>query len=98
MIKTFLSAALVSLTGFGGVPAAAAPTSVRPLTATSELVQVQAGRYDKPDARDRHRDHEHFTPGHRYHRAPAHWRRYHSRPHHWHRRGCIIVGPLWFCP
>jgi hypothetical protein len=26
------------------------------------------------------------------------WRRYHSRPWNWRARGCVVVGPVWFCP
>jgi hypothetical protein len=51
-------------------------------------------RYRNDDRDDRRR----YRAGHRYHEAPRHWRRYHSRPRDWNTRGCIIVGPLWFCP
>ncbi|MGF1651102.1 MAG: hypothetical protein ACFCUN_11700 [Hyphomicrobiaceae bacterium] len=48
---------------------------------------------------DRRRfDRRRYVPGRRYGRAPANWRRYSSRPRDWRRRGCIIVGPIWFCP
>jgi hypothetical protein len=30
--------------------------------------------------------------------GPPGWRRYSSRPHDWQRRGCISIGPIWFCP
>ena len=39
-----------------------------------------------------------FVPGHRYHSAPNGWHRYDRRPGDWNRRGCILVGPIWFCP
>ncbi|MBN9075239.1 MAG: hypothetical protein J0H84_03380 [Rhizobiales bacterium] len=49
--------------------------------------------------RDRdHHDRRHYRPGSRYDRAPHGWHRYRHRPHDWRTRGCIVVGPLWFCP
>jgi hypothetical protein len=39
-----------------------------------------------------------FRAGARYRSAPRGWRRYSARPYGWRTRGCIIVGPLWFCP
>jgi hypothetical protein len=39
-----------------------------------------------------------YVPGRRYHSAPHGWHRYHARPRNWSRRGCVIVGPVWFCP
>ena len=26
------------------------------------------------------------------------WHRYGARPWNWRARGCVIVGPVWFCP
>lgn len=26
------------------------------------------------------------------------WNRYNSRPYSWRSRGCVAVGPIWFCP
>jgi hypothetical protein len=39
-----------------------------------------------------------YRAGRRYREAPPHWHRYHRRPRDWYGRGCIVVGPLWFCP
>jgi hypothetical protein len=39
-----------------------------------------------------------YEPGRRYDRAPPNWRRHSRRPGDWRTRGCILVGPLWFCP
>lgn len=43
-------------------------------------------------------DRHHYRPGHRYAHAPRGWHRYPTRPAFWQTRGCVIVGPLWFCP
>jgi hypothetical protein len=42
--------------------------------------------------------HTHYRAGGRYHSAPHGWRRYGARPRDWRTRGCVIVGPVWFCP
>ncbi len=47
-----------------------------------------------PGPRYRHR----YTPGGRYSSAPRGWRQYRARPGDWRTRGCIMVGPIWFCP
>ncbi len=42
--------------------------------------------------------HGFYRPGFRYRTAPVGWRRYGARPWNWQARGCILVGPFWFCP
>ena len=39
-----------------------------------------------------------YTPGSRHKHAPKNWHRYDKRPGDWSRRGCVIVGPIWWCP
>ncbi len=39
-----------------------------------------------------------YRAGGRYNRAPSNWHRYDNRPGDWQRRGCVIVGPIWWCP
>jgi len=39
-----------------------------------------------------------YAPGTRLRAAPYGWRRYSARPYYWRTRGCVMVGPLWFCP
>jgi hypothetical protein len=96
MMNVIASATLVSLLGIAPAFATPRTSAVFPAVAPDgALVQVQ----NRPDwDGDRRRDRDHYRPGHRYDRAPGHWHRYHSRPHDWRRRGCIIVGPVWFCP
>jgi Ni/Co efflux regulator RcnB len=77
---------------------AAAVNPAAGLAATSDnaLIQVQNrsrrdGRRDGRRGRDRdYRRHSR--------RPPRGWRRYSRRPSNWRRRGCIVIGPLWFCP
>ncbi len=39
-----------------------------------------------------------YKPGHKYSKAPSGWKRHSKRPVGWATRGCIVVGPVWFCP
>ncbi len=39
-----------------------------------------------------------YVPGRRYATAPRGWNRYGARPGNWRTRGCVMVGPIWFCP
>lgn len=39
--------------------------------------------------------HRHWN---RRHGPPPGWRRYDSRPWDYQTRGCLQIGPLWFCP
>lgn len=43
--------------------------------------------------------HRHWHGG-RHDRYDAYrgWNRYSHRPHSWRSRGCVSVGPIWFCP
>lgn len=65
-------------------------------------VQAQIQRKRPPPRMERRgyrRDgRRHWTPGRSYRHAPRGWNRYHSRPRDWRRRGCVSVGPVWFCP
>lgn len=44
-----------------------------------------------------HRHHSRDWDGPRY-RAYRGWNRYYDRPYRWRSRGCVAVGPIWFCP
>lgn len=89
-------------------PASAGPASLAKTVGQaveSPLIQVQ-GHRGKPSARHgrahapRHgRAHSHrYRPGGHYRSAPRGWHRHSHRPGNWSRRGCISVGPAWFCP
>ena len=90
----------------GAIAAMLAPAALVPTAASAGPANTLAAQHALPDPgnlleiRDRRHwdDHRRYRRGHRYREAPRHWRRYHRRPHDWRRRGCIIVGPVWFCP
>ncbi|MFD0986544.1 hypothetical protein [Methyloligella solikamskensis] len=47
--------------------------------------------YDRhADYRYRHHHHDRYAP-------PPGWRRYSYAPYGWRDRGCINVGPVWYC-
>lgn len=39
-----------------------------------------------------------YRAGSRHAHAPKGWHRHSYRPSYWQTRGCIMVGPVWFCP
>lgn len=96
-MKYLLPAAVASLLmcSVASAAPAVAPAGLKQLDAEG-VTEVQAKR--KGDARPRRHSKRRYVPGRRYRTAPPGYRRYSTRPYDWQRRGCIIVGPLWFCP
>jgi hypothetical protein len=93
LLKTLIPAALLSV--FMLSPAVAAPISPEPSLAPL-TVDVQMQDKDRDRRADRKRPH--YRPGGHYRHSPRGWHRYHRRPRDWRTRGCIVVGPIWFCP
>jgi len=90
-----------------GAASAAPAQHQNGLTVPSAIVHVQHNRHHgaphgrpaiRPAPGYRGGPHPHYRPGHRYSSAPRGWHRYHARPRDWRNRGCVIVGPVWFCP
>lgn len=98
-MKTLFIAAVVGVMGLGVSAASAAPAQTAPHLANSPLVLAQGYGHDHHDRRDYGRDHRpRYEPGRRYRTAPHGWHRYSRRPGDWRTRGCILAGPVWFCP
>ena len=98
MFKALLPATILS--AFVASAAVAAPAGSPTLSgvASSTTDNVSQAR-DHRHGYHRHRYHRHgYHAGRRYSHAPRGWHRHHYRPHDWRTRGCIIVGPIWFCP
>jgi hypothetical protein len=100
MIKLVLSAAFGCLVLASAVSAqpnlgsSVGLSSALKAPATTDIIQVQERRDMRRDD-DRRR----YTPGRRYRSAPQGWQRHGiRRPGDWRGRGCIQVGPIWFCP
>jgi hypothetical protein len=94
MIKSTLAAMVLLAAGIGSANAATLPKSGIS-AATAPVIEVQH--------RDRHHHahrpkHRRWVAGRRYDRSPPGWHRHSRRPSDWRRRGCVVVGPVWFCP
>ncbi|MDX2306884.1 MAG: hypothetical protein NW216_01465 [Hyphomicrobium sp.] len=74
-------------------PAAGASPGVSERLAVNDIQQVQKRSYRKY----RRGYHRHYRR-HRHYHGPAGWTRYSYRPYNWSTRGCVVVGPVWFCP
>lgn len=104
-VRYLLPALMMFAFAFAIAPASAAPVVHQDHNSASPMILAQMGPSNRHD-RDRHRSAKprhrssgtHYVPGHRYHNAPRGWHRYSRRPRDWNHRGCILVGPVWFCP
>jgi hypothetical protein len=98
MLKTIAAAALVIGLGGGASAAPIAPSALGAQAGDPALIQIAKRDRDRRHWRgDRHRRH---WRGHRHwrHGPPRGWHRYHRRPWDWRTRGCVMFGPVWFCP
>jgi hypothetical protein len=86
------SAALLGLAVVS--PASAVTPSAAVGHATVQTDGITPVQYKKKHYKHRHK----YRPGGRYKHAPKGWRRYSSRPSFWQTRGCVVVGPVWWCP
>lgn len=100
MIKTIAAA---TATLFIATSAWAMPTS-GPVASHSDVVQIQYKKDSWKKGPPSHvkkkhmRDRKRYRAGHKYKSAPRGWHRHSKRPSNWRTRGCIVVGPVWFCP
>jgi hypothetical protein len=104
MKKAFLPLIALLPMGFFAAPASAAPAPAG-VQRADQVLLVRSDRRHSYKRRGHirnlppgYRRHHHYRPGHHYRYAPHGWHRYHYRPRDWRTRGCIIVGPIWFCP
>lgn len=114
IVRYLLPAALVAVLGASGAPASAFPVQSTPAAIDAAKIQVQHGppgaarkgqgpshmHRPGPPPSQMHRrgPPPRYVPGRRYNSAPHGWRRYGARPGDWRMRGCVMVGPMWFCP
>jgi hypothetical protein len=101
MLKVLAPAAVIaSLLAFSPsfANAAAAPGLAAKPAAEAGIVKVQKRDRIRRKQIRRRSYNRGFRAGQRYRSAPRGWRRYDRRPRDWRTRGCIIVGPIWFCP
>lgn len=98
-----LSAALLGVMSLS--PASALPSSPAAGTATAQspsvdMIAHKPGHPPKKyyGSKKYYGPKHQFRPGGRYSHAPKGWHRHSKRPAYWQTRGCIAVGPVWFCP
>lgn len=95
MIKSILAAAILSL---GVVSVALAftpsPATSPQLSVASDVLQVKYKGYKG----HKYNKYNKYKNSHRYSHAPKGWRSYNYRPYRWAHRGCVIIGPVWYCP
>ncbi len=109
MFKPVLIAAAISLAVLA-VPVTASalpagPASKPGVDASSNLVEV--GKRYKGYRGHSYRGHRgyrgyHYRGGrhyhHHHHYRYRNWHRYSYAPYGWRSRGCIVIGPIWYCP
>lgn len=103
MIKSLCAASVLSLGIVSAAFALPAHVAAPSLATSSDVVQVKK---DWKHNNWKHNNWKHGGNWHKYNknkysyrRYPPHgWHSYSSRPYGWANRGCIIVGPLWYCP
>ena len=76
------------------------PATSPQVVATSDVLQVKHNKGYKGGKWHNGKWHgnKHNYNVHRYKSAPYGWRHYNYRPYRWAHRGCVLIGPLWYCP
>lgn len=96
MIKSILLAAGVSFAAVSTAGAVTAPP--KPHSVSSELIEVKKRWHGDHRKWNKKRWGRSGHYSHRYHRPPPGWRSYRAQPRGWRRRGCLAIGPVWYCP
>lgn len=90
---------LASLTSANAMTPAAAPHATTKADGVTLVVQKKVVVKKKNGVVKRKVVYKNgFRPGGHYKRAPHGWHRFDNRPGDWHTRGCVVVGPVWWCP
>jgi len=105
MMKSIIAASVLSL---GVVSAAfALPAHVATPSQANSSDVVQVKKDWKHDDDWKHNNWKHSNNwrkynknrySYRYGHPPYGWHSYSYRPYDWANRGCVIIGPLWYCP
>ena len=102
MKRIALIMAIALGTALGTVPASAAPVSNAAATLGKTTSGIELARYQRHGRWQHNRHVRHRAWRHhknwRHHNRYRGWHRYHSRPWNWRTRGCVIIGPIWYCP
>lgn len=97
MMKPILSAAALSLIVCTAAWASP-PSAGLEFTASSDIVKIGKDDRNRDGMRHNRRDRQAFDNDRRDDRYKS-WKRYSYRPYDdWDDRGCVSVGPVWYCP
>jgi hypothetical protein len=104
--KTLMTMAVLALGGLMSTQAATAAPFARAAGATQGVAisDVEHVRDQKRGVNKsyknrrgyRNRGYNNWRSDRRYYRY-RNYNRYYSRPYNWRSRGCVSVGPIWFC-
>jgi|LNFM01.1.fsa_nt_gb hypothetical protein len=100
--KTLMTIAVLAMGGMMGAQAATAAPLSKAAGATqgavhADVIQVRdRNRNGINDRRERRMYNRNWRNDRRYYRY-RNYNRYYSRPYNWRSRGCVSVGPVWFC-
>ena len=100
-MKKTLFALAAGLFAITASAASAMPTAATKAAegARATMAHVQLTQYrNNRDWKKRHYRNRHMHRHDRRYDRYRGWNRYYSRPYSWRSRGCIAVGPIWFCP
>jgi hypothetical protein len=104
MMRSVLSAAIVSLLAVSAAWALpVSPTAQLPELTSSDVIQVGKKNYNKNYNKhyDKHYNYHYnkkYYKGRYYHGGRYWGHRYYYRPYNWQALGCVVVGPIWYCP
>jgi hypothetical protein len=104
MINPILTAAALSLaaaTAAWALPVS--PTTALPPLDSTDVIQVGHGHgHGGGKHYNKHYNYKHYNYHHgggKYYYRNRYWgHRYYYRPYNWQALGCIVVGPVWYCP
>ena len=105
MKKTLMTIAVLAMGGLMGAQAAtAAPLSTAAGAtqgaAHADVIQVRDrnrnGIKDRYERRRHNKGYYNWRNDRRYYKYRK-WNRYNARPYNWRSRGCVAIGPVWFC-
>ncbi len=103
--KVLIPALLLSAVTFGPVSAAPGLHPGVDQVTPMQMKVVERDRYygdrgdrDRFGDRDYRRGDRYYGRGYARRGPPPGWHRFGYRPNDWRTRGCLEIGPAWFCP
>jgi hypothetical protein len=90
----------MSVSAASAMPTAARHAADGPRATASTGVEPAQYRHHKRGWKHRHYRGRNAYRSDRRYRGNQYrgWKRHYSRPYSWRSRGCVAVGPIWFCP